>query len=86
MNEKDFRKNFEQSNIKALTDQIRNARNITKGIIGVNIMVALSNFADMVKTAIDEKIDIIFSGAGLPLSLPGFLKGSRKTKLVPIVS
>jgi nitronate monooxygenase len=86
MNEKDFRKNFEQSNIRALTDQIRSARNSTKGIIGVNIMVALSNFADLVKTAIEEKIDIIFSGAGLPLSLPGFLKGGSKTKLVPIVS
>jgi NAD(P)H-dependent flavin oxidoreductase YrpB (nitropropane dioxygenase family) len=86
MDEKDFRKNYEQSNIKALIDQIRNARKSSKGIIGVNIMVALSNFADMVKTAIDEKIDIIFSGAGLPLSLPGFLKGDSKTKLVPIVS
>lgn len=86
MHEKDFSRNFEQSNIRALTDQIRNARNSSKGVIGVNIMVALSNFAGMVKTAIDEKIDIIFSGAGLPLSLPGFLKGSKKTKLVPIVS
>jgi NAD(P)H-dependent flavin oxidoreductase YrpB (nitropropane dioxygenase family) len=40
----------------------------------------------MVKTAIDENIDIIFSGAGLPLSLPSFLKKESKTKLVPIVS
>lgn len=87
MQEKDFRSNFRQSNIRALIDQIRNARSISKGgVIGVNIMVALSNFADLVKTAIDEKIDVIFSGAGLPLSLPGFLNGSKKTKLVPIVS
>ncbi len=87
MHEKDFRKNFEQSNIRALIEQIRTARSISKkGIIGVNIMVALSNFSDMVKTAIDEKIDVIFSGAGLPINLPGFLKGSKKTKLVPIVS
>jgi len=86
MQESGFTKNFEQSNIKALIEQIREARRVSKGIIGVNIMVALSNFSDMVKTAIDEKIDVIFSGAGLPLSLPGFLKGSKKTKLVPIVS
>ena len=86
MQERGFFKNFEQSNITALIEQIREARRASKGIIGVNIMVALSNFSDMVKTAIDEKIDVIFSGAGLPLSLPGFLKGSKRTKLVPIVS
>ncbi len=79
-------RDFEQSNINALIEQIKKARSASKGIIGVNIMVALSNFSDMVKTAINEKIDVIFAGAGLPLSLPGFLKGSKKTKLVPIVS
>ena len=49
-------------------------------------MVAMSNFADMVKTAIAEKADIIFSGAGLPLNLPSFLTEGAKTKLAPIVS
>lgn len=86
MNEKDFSTNYLEANIRALKDEIKRAREKTKGILGVNIMVALSNFADMVKTAIDEKIDIIFSGAGLPLSLPEFLKESAETKLVPIVS
>lgn len=85
MQERDFNKNFLESNIRALKEQIRKAREMTKGIIGVNIMVALSDFSDMVKTAIEEKIDIIFSGAGLPLDLPSYLKG-EKTKLVPIVS
>ena len=50
MQEYGFTKNFEQSNIKALIEQIREARRASKGIIGVNIMVALSNFSDMVKT------------------------------------
>jgi NAD(P)H-dependent flavin oxidoreductase YrpB (nitropropane dioxygenase family) len=86
MQEYGCNRDFEQSNINALIDQIRKARDASKGIIGVNIMVALSNFSDMVKTAINEKIDVIFSGAGLPLSLPSFLKGSKRTKLVPIVS
>lgn len=58
----------------------------TNGIIGVNIMVALSNYTDMVKTAIEENIDVIFSGAGLPLDLPAYLPADSKTKLVPIVS
>lgn len=84
--EPDGFKDFLGANIRALQQEIRNARAHTKGILGVNIMVALSNFADLVKTAIEEKIDIIFSGAGLPVNLPEFLKAGSKTKLVPIVS
>ena len=49
-------------------------------------MVALSDFAELVKTSIAEKVDVIFSGAGLPLDLPSFLKKDSVTKLVPIVS
>ena len=49
-------------------------------------MVALSNYAEMVRTAISEKIDVVFAGAGLPLDLPLYLTPESKTKLVPIVS
>jgi NAD(P)H-dependent flavin oxidoreductase YrpB (nitropropane dioxygenase family) len=86
MNEPDFSTNFLEANIRALRKEIRKTRELTKGIIGVNIMVALSNFADMVRTAIEEGADIIFSGAGLPLNLPHFVDSTIKTKLVPIVS
>ncbi|MDP4182333.1 MAG: nitronate monooxygenase family protein [Bacillota bacterium] len=86
MMETDFSTNYLDANIRALRKEIRKARELTKGIIGVNIMVALSNFADMAKTAIEEGVDIIFSGAGLPLNLPSFLKEAKDTKLVPIVS
>ncbi len=86
MREPDFFKNFVGANIRALKEEIQKARGLSKGILGVNIMVALTNFADMVKTAIEEKIDIIFAGAGLPLNLPKYLTPGSKTKLVPIVS
>jgi len=75
-----------QANIEGLKKELRLAREKTQGIIGVNIMVAMSNFADMVKTAIAEKVDVIFSGAGLPTELPGFLTAGSHTRLVPIVS
>jgi len=52
----------------------------------VNIMVAMSNFVDMVKASIAEKIDVIFAGAGMPLELPSYLLEDSTTKLVPIVS
>jgi len=77
---------FLEANMEGLRKELRAAREKTKGIIGVNIMVAMSNFADLVNTAISEKVDIIFSGAGLPMELPKFLKPGSKTKLVPIVS
>jgi len=86
MFEPDYARNFIEANIRALKNEIRKAREISSGVIGVNIMVALTNFQDMVKTAISEKIDIIFAGAGLPMNLPQFLTKGSKTKLVPIVS
>ena len=84
--EPDYAKNVVEANIRALKNEIQKARELTNGVIGVNIMVALTNFTDLVKTAISESIDIIFSGAGLPLNLPQFLTKNSKTKLVPIVS
>jgi len=72
--------------ILGLKEEIRKAKEKSKGIIGVNIMVALSNYADMVKTSIAEKVDVIFSGAGLPFDLPSYLTNESETKLVPIVS
>ncbi len=86
MLEADLFTNFLAANTRALHKEIRRARELSTGIIGINIMVALTNFGELVKTALDEEVDIIFSGAGLPLDLPRFLRGHDRTKLVPIVS
>ncbi len=77
---------FLTRSISGLKEEIRKAKEKSRGIIGVNIMVVLSNYADMAKTAIAEKVDVIFAGAGLPFDLPSFLTNDSKTKLVPIVS
>ncbi len=82
----DYSKDYRKASIYGLRQELRKAREATRGIVGVNVMVAMSNFADMVRTAIAEKADIIFSGAGLPLNLPSFLAKGVKTKLAPIVS
>ena len=86
MKETDFYSNYLQANTRALRAEIRKARAITKGILGLNIMVAFSNFGELAAAAIEEGIDIIFSGAGLPLNLPKYRLPENKTKLVPIVS
>lgn len=79
-------KGYRKSNIDAIRYEIKKARKLTSGILGVNIMSVITDFSDMVRTSIEEGIDIIFSGAGLPLDLPKYLKKDSKTKLVPIVS
>jgi nitronate monooxygenase len=86
MGEPDIGSNYREANIRALQRELRTAREKTDGILGVNIMVALTNFSDMVKTSIKEGADVIFAGAGLPLDLPGYIKDGAKTKLVPIIS
>ncbi len=93
MKEPDIAVNPLEANLRALKTEIRKARELTEGIVGVNIMVALTTFTEMVRTSIEERIDIIFSGAGLPLDMPRHLlelceqkKEEFKTKLVPIIS
>ena len=54
---------YVEASIKILREEIRKAKDATKGILGVNIMVAITNFADMVETSIAEGVDIILSGA-----------------------
>ncbi|MDD5459545.1 MAG: nitronate monooxygenase family protein [Phycisphaerae bacterium] len=76
---------FSQLNAEALKNEIRKARSLTNGIIGVNIMVALADYENLVKTAVAENVDMIISGAGLPLNLPQFLDG-KDVKLIPVVS
>src|SRR6056297_2962583 len=84
--EKKHQDDFRKADLRALENEIKKTRKRTNGIIGVNIMVALSNYNDMVKTAVKNCIDVIFSGAGLPLELPGLVPEKSKTKLVPIIS
>ncbi len=93
MREPDVAQHPLEANLRALRTEIQKAKAATDGIIGVNIMVALTTFRDMVRTSIENRADIIFSGAGLPLDMPKHLlelceqkKEEFRTKLVPIVS
>ncbi len=84
--EEDFERNCDGANERALAKEIRRARELSpNGILGVNLMVAMNNYKEMVAVAVKEKIDLIISGAGLPNELPSLVKGSE-TKIAPIVS
>ena len=65
--------------------EIKLARSLTDGIIGINIMVAASDFAGIVRTAVDAGIDLIVAGAGFSRDIFGIGKESN-TPIVPIVS
>ncbi len=84
--EPDFEQNPMEANIRALRKHIRLAKELSKGgVIGVNLLVAIRNYKEMVKAAVDEKVDLIVSGAGLPKDLPKLVEGSD-TLIAPIVS
>lgn len=84
--ENNFDTNPVKANVNALKKEIKKAKdNSLGGIIGVNLMVAMKNYADMVKASVEEKVDIIISGAGLPINLPSIVNNT-KVKLIPIVS
>jgi NAD(P)H-dependent flavin oxidoreductase YrpB (nitropropane dioxygenase family) len=68
-----------------LRSEIRAARAKTKGFIGVNIMVAVRNFADLVKAALAEGIDLVISGAGFSREVFGWTREAG-VPMVPIVS
>lgn len=84
--EPDFDTNPIEANLRAIGTEVAKAREIARGgIIGINIMVATREYDRYVRAALDAGVDLIVSGAGLPMTLPELAKG-YDIKLVPIVS
>ena len=90
MTEPDYMKNYREANKRALRKEIKKARELTNGILGVNLMVAVTDYEELFTVALEEKIDVIILGAGLPLKLPQYVfeKGIENihTKFIPKVS
>lgn len=84
--EPDFYEKPFEANFRAIEKEIKKARELAKGgVLGVNIMVATQRYEEYVRSAVKAGIDIVISGAGLPIDLPKYVEGS-KTKIAPIVS
>jgi NAD(P)H-dependent flavin oxidoreductase YrpB (nitropropane dioxygenase family) len=71
--------------IDELRREIRKARKMTKGIIGVNVLFAVREFAKLVLAAIEEGIDLVFSGAGFSRDMFSWGR-DKNVPIVPIVS
>lgn len=79
--------NFFRKNVEALKDCVAKARAKAKGgILAANCMCALQDYEQQVRAVCEAGIDIIISGAGLPLKLPALTKDFPDVALVPIVS
>lgn len=83
----EFAKTPKEANLKALQLEIEKAKEIAEGngLIGVNIMTAVSNYEETCKAAAQAGADVIISGAGLPLKLPEYVEHTD-TMFAPIVS
>lgn len=68
-----------------LINEIRLARKMTRGIIGVNVLFAVREFSDLVKASMKEGIDLLISGAGFSRDMFSWGK-EYDTPIVPIVS
>ncbi len=70
--------------VDELREQIRQARAESDGVLGVNIMVAVRKFKELVQAAIDEGIDVVIAGAGFSRDVFGWCKEAG-VEMVPIV-
>ena len=90
MTDPGYMKKFHEANKRALQKEIRLAKSKTNGVLGVNIMMALTDHEELIRVAVEEKIDVIFIGAGLPLKIPAIIEeaglSGHRTKIVPKVS
>ena len=68
-----------------LINEIKKAKELTSGIVGVNIMFAVNNFLELVNAAISAEVDLIISGAGFSRDIFGLSKKAG-IPFVPIVS
>ncbi len=89
-NQPDFWQNHKKSceaKYEALKSEVKKIRANTKptGFLAVNILSASRDYANLAKNAVEAGVDAIVSGAGLPIDLPKYTKGTD-TANVPIVA
>lgn len=85
-----LKKSYQVANQRALRNEIRKAKQNTNGVIGLNVMMALTDYKDILNIAVEENIDLLILGAGLSTDVPNIIGLERlkrsNVKIVPIVS
>src|SRR5262245_42808671 len=77
-----------RANLTALDREIRAALGIAqgRGMVAVNVMRAVSQYADYVRQSCESGAQAIVVGAGLPLDLPELAGAFPEVALIPILS
>ena len=70
---------------EVIREQIRKAREITSNPIGVNVMLMSPHVEDVAKVVIEEKVEVVTTGAGNPEK---FMKAWKEAgiKIIPVVA
>jgi nitronate monooxygenase len=78
----------EAANLEALDREIVRTRALAggRGLVAMNVMRAVSDYAASVRRSLAAGVDAIVVGAGLPLDLPDLAADHPGTALVPILS
>ena len=84
----DTKAQIDAANLEALGREVRAARAAAggRGLLAMNIMRAVSDYAAYVRRSLEAGIDMVVVGAGLPLDLPDLAAEHPKVLLVPILS
>ncbi len=79
---------IDAANLEALAREIAAAKAIARGrgLLAVNIMRAVSEYAAYVRQSLESGIEAVVVGAGLPLDLPELAAGHPGVALIPILS
>ena len=79
---------IDAANLEALEREVRRAKALAGGfgLVAMNVMRAVSDYAAYVKRSLEAGVDAVVVGAGLPLDLPDLAAEHPKAALVPILS
>ncbi len=86
--DEDTRRQVDAANREAVAREIHAARTKSqgRGLIAMNVMRAVSDYAGYVKASLEAGVDAIVVGAGLPLDLPDLAQDHPNALLIPILS
>jgi nitronate monooxygenase len=84
----DTKAQINAANLEALAREVKAARQQAqgRGLIAMNVMRAVSDYANCVKRSLEAGVDMVVVGAGLPMDLPDLAADHPRALLVPILS